>query len=42
MRGGMLKGVAVAILVAILTAGCATMEANTKMIVNAPGECSAR
>ncbi|MBP1778186.1 MAG: hypothetical protein H6Q86_4197 [candidate division NC10 bacterium] len=42
MRGGALKGVAVAVLVAILATGCAEMQANPKMIVGTPGECSAR
>ena len=42
MRGGVLKGVALVVLVAILGTGCATMEANPKTIVSATGECSAR
>jgi hypothetical protein len=42
MRGGLLRGVTVVVLVAILGTGCATMEANPKTIVSATGECSAR
>jgi surface antigen len=37
MRGGLLKGVAVVILVALVTTGCATMEANPKTTVGAAG-----
>jgi surface antigen len=37
MRGGLLKGVAVIVLVAILGTGCATMEANPKTTVGAAG-----
>ena len=37
MRGGLLKGVAVVILVALMTSGCATMEANPKTTVGAAG-----
>jgi surface antigen len=37
MRGGVLKGVAVVILVALLGTGCATMEANPKTTVGAAG-----
>jgi len=37
MRGGVLKGVAVALLVVILGTGCATMEANPKTTVGAAG-----
>ena len=37
MRGGVLKGVAVVALVAILGTGCATMEANPKTTVGAAG-----
>jgi len=37
MRGGVLKGVAVVVLVAILGTGCATMEANPKTTVGAAG-----
>lgn len=33
MRGGLLKGVAVVILVALVTTGCATMEANPKTTI---------
>jgi surface antigen len=37
MRGGVLKGVAVVTLVAILGTGCATMEANPKTTIGAAG-----
>src|SRR5512139_3831721 len=37
MRGGVLKGVAVAVLVAILATGCAEMQANPKTTVGAAG-----
>jgi surface antigen len=37
MRGGVLKGVAVAVLVALMTTGCATMEANPKTTIGAVG-----
>ena len=37
MRGGLLKGVAVVILVALATTGCATMEANPKTSIGAAG-----
>ncbi len=37
MRGGLLKGVAVVVLVAILGTGCATMEANPKTTIGAAG-----
>ena len=37
MRGGLLKGVAVVILVALVTTGCATMEANPKTTIGAAG-----
>jgi surface antigen len=37
MRGGLLKGVAIVILVALATTGCATMEANPKTTIGAAG-----
>ena len=37
MRRGILRGVALALLVAILTTGCATMEANPKTTIGAVG-----
>src|SRR5512137_2410498 len=37
MRGGVLKGVAVVILVAILGTGCAEMQANPKTTIGAVG-----
>src|SRR5512135_2158290 len=37
MRGGVLKGVAVALLVAILATGCAEMQANPKTTIGAAG-----
>ena len=37
MRGGLLRGVAVVILVVLATTGCATMEANPKTTIGAAG-----
>jgi surface antigen len=37
MRRGVLKGVAVAVLVALMATGCATMEANPKTTIGAAG-----
>src|SRR5512139_2453204 len=37
MRGGVLKGAAIVVLVAILTTGCAEMQANPKTTIGAAG-----